>query len=399
MNERNAPGAAPSGMIPLCVPEIRGNEWTYIKECLDANWVSSAGSYVGRFEEMLADYIGVNHAVAMVNGTAAIHIALLCAGVEPDDEVLVSDLTFIAPVNAIRYVGAWPVLVDADRDSWQMDTSAVVNFLRNDCELRGKALFNKTTGRRIAAILPVHILGHPVDMDQILQVASELGLPVIEDATESLGAKYKGQAVGALGDISCLSFNGNKLITTGGGGMLLTNDRTLAERARYLSTQAKDDPLEYVHNAVGYNYRLTNLQAAMGCAQVEQLASFVRKKRAIASRYDVALAELDGIQPVHAPSWSWSVYWLYTVLVDEEICGVDRKGLQAALAAQGIQTRPLWTPIHCNLPYRDAEVLGGENAVAIQSRALSLPCSVGLDGAAQTRVCDAVRDVLATHHR
>ncbi len=227
------PGAAAGdGVIPLCVPFIEGREWDYVKECLDTNWVSSVGPFVDRFERMLADYVGTQHAVAVVNGTSALHIALMVAGVEANDEVLVSTLTFIAPANAIRYAGAWPILVDAEREHWQMDAQRVTDFLDNECRWRDGKLFNKTTGRRVKAVLPVHILGHPVDIDAILEAARKYDLPVIEDATESLGATYKGRKVGALGDIACFSFNGNKIITTGGGGMIVTDNSEWARRAK-----------------------------------------------------------------------------------------------------------------------------------------------------------------------
>jgi perosamine synthetase len=277
MNTQFEPGAPPpsADYVPLCIPELRGNEWAYIKECLDTGWVSSVGSYVDRFEADLARYVGIQHAVAVVNGTAAIHIALLVAGIQPEDEVLVSTMTFIAPVNAIRYAGAWPVLIDSDAETWQMDPQQVADFLEKECETRSGSLWNRHTGRRVRAIMPVHILGHPVDMHPIMELARRYDLIVIEDATESLGARYKEQMTGCIGDIACFSFNGNKIITTGGGGMLVTNRQDWAEKARYLTTQAKDDRLEFIHNEIGYNYRLTNVQAAMGVAQLEQLEAYI----------------------------------------------------------------------------------------------------------------------------
>jgi perosamine synthetase len=277
LSEPGVPG--PPGFIPLCVPEIRGNEWDYIKECLDSNWVSSVGAFVDRFEGAVANYVGTEHAVATVSGTAALHIALLVAGVQPDDEVLVPTLSFIAPANAIRYVGAWPVFIDAEPIHWQMDPVKVQGFLENECRSQGGNLINRTTGRRVKAILPVHILGHPCDMDPILEVADRYELITIEDATESLGAQYKKRMAGKLGQIACFSFNGNKLITTGGGGMIVTDNQAWAERARYLTTQAKDDPIEYFHSEIGYNYRLTNIQAAMGVAQMEQIENFINQKK------------------------------------------------------------------------------------------------------------------------
>ncbi len=374
-----APGApAVDGMIPLCVPEMAGNEWVYVKECLDTGWVSSVGSYVDRFERDLAAYVGASHGVATVNGTAALHTALLVAGVQPDDEVLVSTLTFIAPANAIRYVGAWPYFIDADPATWQMDPQAVVDFLQQGCQWRDGKLWNRTTGRRIGAIVPVHILGHPVDMDPILAVARQYGLPVLEDATESLGASYKGRTVGTLGDMACFSFNGNKLITTGGGGMLVTNNANWAERARYLTTQAKDDPLAYIHNEIGYNYRLTNVQAAMGCAQLERIDDYIAHKRAIAARYAAAFAHLPQITPMPQADWAASVYWLYTVLVGDAQWTGDSRSLMTYLAQKRIQTRPFWQPLHRSPAHQHPSGQSLPVAENLHRRGLSLPCSVGL---------------------
>ncbi len=323
-----SPGAPPSAdVIPLIVPELQGNEWRYMKDCLDTNWVSSVGSYVDRFEQMVADYVGVKHAVATVNGTAALHIAMLLAGVEPDDEVVVSTLTFIAPANAIRYIGAWPVFIDSEPRFLQIDSAALTDFLENGCTWDGQILRNRVSGRRIRAILPVHILGHPVDLDPILAVAEKYSLPVIEDATEGLGARYRGKSLGSFGRAACFSFNGNKIITTGGGGMLVTDDAAWAARARYLTTQAKDNPIEYVHNAVGFNYRLTNMLAAMGCAQMEKLDDFVTAKREIAARYQEAFALLPGIIVPREAEWAFSTYWMFTVLVDEERAGISSREL------------------------------------------------------------------------
>jgi len=295
-------------LIPLCVPEMRDNEWTYVKECLDTNWVSSVGRFVDRFEDLMADYTGAKHAVATASRTAALHIALLVAGVAPEDEVLVSSLTFIAPANAIRYVGAWPVFVDSEPEYWQMDPERVVDFLDNGCVWRDGALYNKATERRVTAILPVHIVGHPCDMESILEVARKYGLKVVEDATESLGATYDGEMAGQIGDIGCFSFNGNKLITTGGGGMIVTDNEEWARRAKYLTTQAKDDPVEYIHSEIGYNYRLTNIQAALGCAQMEHLDSYVETKQRTAVAYAEAIDGFSGMTPMKEASRARAVF-------------------------------------------------------------------------------------------
>jgi perosamine synthetase len=376
--------------IPLIVPEIRGNEWLYVKECLDTNWVSSVGSYVDRFEQMVAQQSGTTHAVATVNGTSALHVALLVAGVQPEDEVLVSTLTFIAPVNAIRYVGAWPVFIDAEPAYWQMDPVRVVEFLERECHWKDGSLYNQHTGRRVTAVLPVHILGHPVDLDPILEVARKFGLKVIEDATEGLGATYKGRSLGCLGDVACFSFNGNKIITTGGGGMLVTNDEEWARKAKYLTTQAKDDPIEYVHGEVGYNYRLTNLLAAVGCAQMEQLENYVAAKRRIAARYTENLGNLPGIVSMRSAPWSASTFWMYTILVEEDKFPMDSRLLMRKLALQRIQCRPLWQPIHLSPAHASKNVCAMPVAEQLARRGLSLPCSVGLTESEQDRVIAAL---------
>jgi perosamine synthetase len=390
-NEKLAPGAPPpNGFIPLIVPEIRGNEWQYIKECLDTNWVSSVGIKVDKFEQVVAECAGTKYAVATVNGTAALHIALMLAGVERDDEVLVSSLTFIAPANAIRYVGAWPVFIDAEPRYWQMDPALVIDFLENGCEWNGKVLRNRRTGRRVKAILPVHILGHPADLEPILPVAEKFGLPVIEDATEGLGAKYRGRGLGGIGQIGCFSFNGNKILTTGGGGMLVTNNEEWAARAKYLTTQAKDDPIEYVHGEIGYNYRMTNLLAAMGCAQMEQLSDFVAAKRRIAHRYEKAFAGLPGVCLSKEAEWAFSTFWMYTVLIDEAKAGIDSRKLLKLLAERWIQTRPLWQPMHLSPAHAAVDSANCPVAEALYRDGLSLPCSTGLTEADQNIVIEAI---------
>ncbi len=381
------PGApTPVGFIPLCVPEIRGNEWTYIKECLDTSFVSSVGAYVERFERDIAARIGTRFAIATVNGTAALHIALLVAGVQPDDEVLVSTLTFIAPVNAIRYIGAYPVFVDAEPAYWQMDVQKAIEFLENECRWFNGELRDNATGRRVKAIVPVDILGHSVDMDPLIDIARKYNLAIIEDATESLGAKYKTRNAGQLGDVACLSFNGNKLITTGGGGMIVTDNEAWAQRAKYLTTQAKDDPLEYVHSAVGYNYRLTNIQAAMGVAQLEKLDEYISIKRRIAKTYVEALCDVPGITPMREAEWAFSVFWMFTVLIDATRFGMDSRLLLRYLDTKEIQTRPLWQPVHLSPAHIGMRATDCTVAERLNRDAISLPCSVGLSNIEQSYV-------------
>jgi perosamine synthetase len=341
----------------------------------------------------MAKAVGTRFAVATVNGTAALHTALLVAGVEPDDEVVVSALSFIAPANAIRYVGAWPVFVDAEPNYWQMDSEKVLHFLETRCHWRNGALFNRHTGRRVRAIVPVHILGHPVDLDPIIELAQKYKLIVIEDASESLGARYKNKNVGALGDIACFSFNGNKVITTGGGGMIVTDNAEWARKAKHLTTQAKDDPLEYVHSEIGYNYRLTNIQAALGVAQMEQLPTYVEAKRTIAMAYSDAFASIEGIIGMAQASWARSVFWMYTVLVNENEFGIGSRELLMELASQNIQTRPLWQPLHLSAAHRNSFSTDCSVAEHLNRNALSLPCSVGLARDAQHRVTRKIAEI------
>ena len=377
--------------VPLSEPSIGGNEWSYVKQCLDTGWVSSAGSFVDRFEREFARQVGLTRAVAVSSGTAALHLALLAAGVQPGDEVVVSTLSFIAPANAIRYCGAHPVFVDADAQTWQMDVGLVEGFLAG-CRETPDGLINPARGRRVSAVLPVHSRGHPVDMEPLLAAARRHKLAVVEDATESLGASYRGKPVGTLGDAGCFSFNGNKLLTTGGGGMVVTDREAVGEHVRHLSTQAKQDPVEYVHDVIGFNYRLTNVQAAMGCAQLEQISTFVSAKRRIAARYRQAFEGIAGLSTMPSQPWAQPVFWLYTVLIE----GGSRP-LMRALAEEGIQARPLWRCLHTNAPYRESQVIGGQVAVSLQRDALSLPSSVGLGEEDQERVIEAIRRALLMH--
>lgn len=385
------PGApVGDGFIPLSVPYFAGNEWEYVKKCLDTNWVSSAGPFVEKFEREMAAAVGSKYAIAVVNGTAALHIALILAGVEPGDEVVVSDLTFIAPANAIRYLGANPVFIDAEPEYWQMDVQKLRDFLEKTCEFSIRGLRNKTTGRMLRAILPVHILGSICDMNPILELAEKFGIPVIEDATECLGARYGERSAGSLGSIGCFSFNGNKILTTGGGGMIVTDDENIARRARYLTTQAKDDSIEFIHRAVGYNYRLPNILAALGCAQLENLQAFIARKRKIAASYTKDLADLPGIIPMREPPGTFSTFWLYTIRLESSVSKLDSRDLIRSLETKGIQTRPLWQPMHLSPAQSGAFATDCSNAECLNRECLSLPCSVGLLSKDQNRVIEMI---------
>lgn len=381
------------GRIPLSEPSLDGNELAYLTECVETNWLSSSGPFVERFEAQLADYVfpdGGGHGVAIVNGTAALHMALKAAGVGAGDEVLVSSLSFIAPANAIVHAGAVPVFVDCEPDTWQMDTRLAVDFLRNGCLPRDGGLYNRDSGRRIGALLPVHILGHPVDMDPLVEAAREFGLPVIEDATESLGSGYRGRVVGSLGDIACFSFNGNKLVTSGGGGMIVTRNPDWAGHARHLSTQARSDAQEYIHDRVGYNYRLTNLQAAVGVAQMERMPEKKLAKARIAARYREMAENLGGITFMPTADWADNVFWLSSIRIDAGEFGLESRELLAFLAEKGIETRPLWQPLHRSPAYAGCLRLGGAEADALYGESLSLPSSPGLADSDQDYVIEAI---------
>lgn len=396
MSSRFEPGASAEGYIPLCVPYIEphAREWDYLRECVETNFVSSVGPFVTRFEKELARYVGAKHAVATTSGTAALHVALIAAGIGADDEVFVPTLTFIAPANAVRYVGAWPVFIDADPNHWALDVDKLRDFIERECSWSDGVLRNRRSGRVIKALLPVHVLGHPVDMDAILALAERYNLLVLEDATESLGATYRNTPTGTIGRIGCYSFNGNKLITTGGGGMVVTDDDALAAKVRYLTTQAKDDPLEYIHGAVGFNYRLTNVQAALGCAQLEQIDAFLAAKKRIAERYVEAFASIPGIDIQHEAAWAKSANWMFTITLDANVTGCDSRTLMRELDARRIQARPLWQPLHVSPAHVGA--VAGDCTVAerLNRDAISLPSSVGLTAEDQERVIAAVQAVI-----
>lgn len=382
------------GFIPLCIPQLRGNEWKYLKECIDTGWVSSAGPFVGRFQRELAAYVGARHAVAVVNGTSALHVALKVIGLQPGEEVLVPDLTFIAPVNAIHYCQAHPVIVDADPKTWQMDVDKVQRFLAQECEARGGVCYNKRSGRRVRAILPVHLLGLSCEMDSIVELAQKYGLKVVEDAAEAIGVSFRGRHVGTFGDISAFSFNGNKIVTAGGGGMLITNSTAYADYARYLTTQAKDNEVEYIHNEIGYNYRLSNIQAAVGVAQLEQIEDFIAKKHALAHTYEEAFAGLEGITLMPTPPQTKPTYWLYTILLPQGTTLPDRKAVIARLNEEGIGARPLWHTIHDLPPYRGSQAFEIEHSIDLYARGVSLPTSVGLSVADLGRCITAFKRVV-----
>jgi perosamine synthetase len=382
--------SGPRRSIPNAVPHLAGNEWKYLKECLDTNWVSSAGPFIERFERAVAAFVGVPHAVATVNGSAALHVALLAAGVERGDEVLVPDFTFIATVNVVAYCGAHPVFLDVDPVSWGLDPQKTADFLARECRMEAGRTVNRTTGRTVRAILPVDLYGHPCDLDPLRELAERHGLALVEDAAESLGALYRGRAVGGDAPLACLSFNGNKVITSGAGGMVLARDEALAARVRGLTTQARGDALEFVHDEVGYNYRLSNLHAALGLAQLEQLPAFLASKRETAADYARRLADVDGVTMAGEAPWARSAWWMSSILIEERRCP-DVRALLRALNAEGIGARPLWRPLHLQPAFASAQCHRIEVAPRLYARGLSLPCSVGITAEERGAVVEALR--------
>ena len=377
--------------IALSVPSLRGNEWKYIKECLDTEWVSSAGKYVDLFEQKMAEYTGAKHAIACVNGTAALQLSLRLAGVEPGDEVIVPTLTFIAPINSIVYNGAMPLFVDAD-EFYNMDSDKTISFIKECTIFNGGYTFNKKSGKRIRAIVPVHIWGNAVWLDDLVEICNERNIAIVEDASESMGTRYlkgdfSGKHTGTIGKMGCISFNGNKIITSGGGGMILTDDTHLAEKARYLSTQAKDDPIRYLHNEVGYNFRLTNIQAALGLAQLEQLPGFLAKKRTIYKQYVKRLNGRNAYKMAETPDYSENNHWLNVLQLDVATIKGGYEAIMELMTLNNIQTRPVWGLNHLQVPFKKFQAVKIDSASGLVANSLCLPSSVNLTNELINDIC------------
>lgn len=359
-------------------PCFSGNEWSYIKECLDTSWVSSAGEYVGKFENMLAEYTGAKHAVAVINGTAALHICLVLAGVKPNDEVLVPALTFVATANAVSYCGAIPHFVDSEEKTLGIDPYKLEEYLSDIADISAGGCINRKSGRRIKAVIPMHTFGHPVDMDPLMELCSKYKLALIEDAAESLGSFYKGRHTGNFGQLSSLSFNGNKIITTGGGGAVLTNEKSLAGMAKHITTTARlAHNWAFLHDMVAYNYRMPNINAALGCAQLERLPVYIEKKRALALKYFQAFEEFIGVKFFTEADFARSNYWLNVLLLDEEYSYL-RDSLLDLTNKNGIMTRPSWTLMPRLQMYEGCPKMDLHVAESLERRLINIPSSVFL---------------------
>ncbi len=383
--------------IPLCVPHLKGNELKYVTECVETEWVSSAGKYVNLFEEKIAELTGAKHAIAVVNGTAALHISLLLAGVQPGDEVICPTATFIAPINAVRYLFADPIFMDCDQ-YYNIDVLKVRDFIANNTTFNNGFTYNAKTGRRIAAIIPVHIFGNAVQMEDLVDLCAERNIRIVEDATESLGTRYtsgrfKGKSAGSIGEFGCLSFNGNKIITTGGGGMILTDDSKLAQKARYLTTQSKDDEIRYIHNEVGFNYRLTNLQAAIGVAQVESFASILKTKKENYLAFKEQIGLIPGLSIADQPSFADNNCWMYAMQIDVAKFGADREQVMKYLADNKVQSRPLWYLNHLQKPFKSFETFKITKALEMLETTLNIPCSANLTASEVTRVVQVLKSL------
>lgn len=359
--------------IALSLPNIAGNEWKYVKDCLDTGWISSVGSYVTQFEQMVADFAGAKYGVAAVNGTAALHISLLLSGVKQNDYVILPNLTFVASANSIKYLGAEPLLIDADPNLWQMDLDLLEDFLENETDEKDGHLFYIKDGRHIGAIMPVHILGNMCDMDRFLSIVKKYPLPIVEDATEALGTTYKGVSAGKFSPLAAFSFNGNKIISTGGGGVIVTDDEALAKHAKHLTTTAKASADEYYHDEVGYNYRLVNVLAAIGVGQMELLPSFIKRKKEIVAFYK---KELTGVADIRFQQELPDVNtngWLFTIHTDKQQQLLDH------LNANKILSRRFWMPMNKLPMYKDCVyVQKKDNSDYIYNTCLSIPSSTNI---------------------
>jgi perosamine synthetase len=364
--------------VVLHEPIFKGNEWDYVKQCLDTGWVSSAGKFVDRFERQLEEFTNSRHVIAVVNGTAALQICLQLTEVQQNDEVLIPTLTFVATANTVKYCGAIPHFVDSDEKSLGVDPEKLEDYLKEIAEIRSDICINKKTGRPIRAMVVVHTFGHPVDLDPLVELCNRYKLKLIEDAAESLGSYYKECHTGNRGVLSALSFNGNKVITTGGGGAILTQDKNLAEQAKHLTTTAKvPHKWAFMHDCVAYNYRLPNINAALGCAQLEQLPDFLTRKRLLAEKYNRVFCGVEGVVCFNEPNYARSNYWMNVLLFDRE-CVDDLEIVLKQTNDQDIMTRPAWNLMHTLPMFSNSPRMNLSMAESLRQRVINLPSSPAL---------------------
>lgn len=370
-------------VINLSVPNLgKENILRNLSECLDSGWVSTGGRFISEFEDKIAKYVGVKEAVGVQSGTAGLHTALRVLGVKRDEEVIAPTLTFIAAVNPITYLGAQPVFIDCD-DTFCIDPIKLEKFCREECEVIEGKLYNKKTKKQIKVIVVVHVFGNMADMEKIMDIAQKYNLKVLEDSTEALGTyytsgRYTGKFAGTIGDIGVYSFNANKIITTGGGGMVVSNNQELLDKVRFLSVQAKTDPLYFIHDEIGYNYRMLNLQAALGTEQIDQLEDFINIKIRNYKRYKEAIEKIEGLELMPFNDNIRSNHWFYSLLVDKEKYGLNKDELLMKLNGENIQSRPIWGLIHQQKPYLNNEAYEMEKSLYYIDRILNIPCSTNL---------------------
>ncbi len=364
-------------MIPLSIPKLAGNEWKYVQDCLNTGWISSAGSYVNQFEEMVANYAGAKYGVACMNGTVGLHIAQILLGVTENDHVIAPNITFIATLNAIKYTGAQPILIDVDANNWQMDLNLLEKYLQENTETQTvdneTFSFDKNTKKRVRAIMPVHVLGNMGDMDRLMAIAKAYHLDIIEDTTEALGSTYKNKHAGTFGKIGVFSFNGNKIISTGGGGVIVTNDEELARKAKHLTTQAKVSAMDYIHDEIGYNYRLVNVLAAIGVAQMEQFPCILKDKRKMDAFYREQLEGVGDIKFQEIPEGTHPNGWLFTFSTSR------MRELLAYLNDKGVQSRPFWMPMNqLEMFKEDIYITESDVSSKVYNNSISIPSSAGI---------------------
>ena len=361
-------------LVPLSVPRFIGNEKKYLEECIDTTFVSSVGKFVDRFEGEIAKYTGAKKAVVCVSGTNALHMSLLLCGVQCDDEVLTQALTFIATCNALSYIGAHPVFIDVDKSTMGLSPDAMKEWLVKNAEIKNNKCYNKNTGRRIKACIPMHTFGHPVRIEELAQLCDEYHLELVEDAAESIGSKYRNRHTGTFGKVSAISFNGNKTITTGGGGMMLFQDEELGKLAKHITTQAQaPHRWEFVHDQIGYNYRMPNINAALGCAQLEYLDEFIARKREVAKEYAVFFQKINDIDFFEEPENCFSNYWLNAVILKDKSAQLE---FLKYTNDNGIMTRPVWELMNRLPMYKNCENDGLKNTIWFADRVVNIPSSV-----------------------